>query len=384
MPYRESAYDLWMQREGLPVVGGHGVTDVSQLNLAPWPRLGGRGAFIQLQGMEGFTGMYVVEISPGDSLEPERHMYEELIYVLSGEGTTELWHDGPSDPESHPDAGTRDAAHCFEWRAGALFAPPLNMWHRFNNLSGSEPAHLVGVTNAPMILDLYHNTEFVFGCDFDFRDRYDGRPDYFKVGEVQGRDSPWGQTWVWETNLIPDVRGKEMNRLEAKGSGFRGISYEMAGNVLVGHVAEWPAGRYQKCHYHLGGAVLLIVRSRGYTLMWPRELGPHPYQDGHEDQVVRVDWQEGSVFSPPTGWFHQHFNTGEGPARQLALRFGSRNYEVKFNDAYAGAGPLVSLREGGTMIEYEDEDPQIAEMFRRELEAAGVPYQMPELKRVVR
>lgn len=368
--YRESAYDLWMEREGLPVVRGHGVTDIRRLELGRWSRLGCSGAYIQLQGMEGFTGMYVGEIPPGGSLQPERHIYDELIYIASGRGTTEIWN---VDNQSTP--------HVFEWQAGALFAPPLNTWHRFNNLSGAEPARFLAVTTAPMIVDMYHNFDFVFDCEFVFRDRFDARPDYFNVQDIEARDSPWGKTWVWETNLIPDVRGKDVDPIEAKGAGFRGAAYEMSGNVLGGHLAEWPVGRYQKAHYHMGGAILLIVRSRGYTIMWPRELGTHPYRDGHGDAVVKVDWQEGSVFSPPTGWFHQHFNTGEVPARQVALRLGSRNYEVQFNDGYAGTGPLVSLQGGGTMIEYEDEDPEIQEMFRRDLDASGVPFAMPELTR---
>ena len=93
-------------------------------------------------------------------------------------------------------------------------------------------------------------------------------------------------------------------------------------NTLIGHLAEWPVGRYHKAHFHGGGAVLLILRSEGYSLMWPNHLGTRPYENGFGDEVVRVDWLPGSVFSPPTNWFHQHFNTGAEPALQLALRCG--------------------------------------------------------------
>ena len=53
----------------------------AQYNLGlPWVRTGGKGAFIQLKGMEGFTGMYVGEIPAGGAPNRERHLYEELIY----------------------------------------------------------------------------------------------------------------------------------------------------------------------------------------------------------------------------------------------------------------------------------------------------------------
>ena len=54
----------------------------SNLPRGPWKRTGGNGAYIELKGMEGFTGMYVGEIPPGGALNAENHLYEELIYIL--------------------------------------------------------------------------------------------------------------------------------------------------------------------------------------------------------------------------------------------------------------------------------------------------------------
>ena len=53
--------------------------------------MGGSGAFVHLYGMEGQTGMYVAEIPPGGALNPERHLYEEMICILAGHGATEIW-----------------------------------------------------------------------------------------------------------------------------------------------------------------------------------------------------------------------------------------------------------------------------------------------------
>jgi hypothetical protein len=256
----------------------------------------------------------------------------------------------------------------FEWQTGSLFAPPLNTWHRLLNGSGTEPARFLAVTAAPLVMDVFHSPEFVFGCDYPFTDRYDGRGDYFQTVDER-RERPDGHGLMWETNFIPDVRGMFVDRQDVKGPDIGTTQYEMSGNILVGHVAEWPVDRYHKAHYHGGGAVLLIVKSEGYTLMWPHEIGMRPYESGHEDRVVKVDWKPGSVLSPPTGWYHQHFNTGPEPARQLALRYGSQKYGLRFFDLLSREGTMRSTRVGGTLIEYEDEDPEIPRRYRESLAA---------------
>ena len=78
---RETSYEMWLKEEGIPVIEGYGVEDVTVLPRKPWQRTGGSGAYIDLKGMEGFTGMYVCEIPPGGALNPENHLYEELIYI---------------------------------------------------------------------------------------------------------------------------------------------------------------------------------------------------------------------------------------------------------------------------------------------------------------
>jgi oxalate decarboxylase/phosphoglucose isomerase-like protein (cupin superfamily) len=105
-----------------------------------------------------------------------------------------------------------------------------------------------------------------------------------------------------------------------------------------------------------------------------------PYCSGHGDQVVRVDWREGSVLSPPSGWFHQHFNTGKEPARQLAFRYSGQSgkYLLGCWRAINKEGVRTSTREGGTLIEYEDEDPQIRRDFENAIQQLGVSMEMPQ------
>jgi hypothetical protein len=228
-------------------------------------------------------------------------------------------------------------------------------------------------------MDIFHNTDMVFSNDYVFTDRYQSEENYFAVGKRVDRGGP--RCWVWNTNLIPDVRTAPIDPQERKGAGVQVTIFEMAENALVGHLAEWPVGRYHKAHYHGGGAVLLILKSKGYTLMWPRDLGIHPFTDGHEEQVVRVNWQVGSVYSPPTAWFHQHHNTGPVPARQLAIRYGSIQYRVGIWEAFQGTGALETLQDGGTIIDYSDEDPKIRALYEEAVRREGILSQMPPVAR---
>jgi oxalate decarboxylase/phosphoglucose isomerase-like protein (cupin superfamily) len=366
MPKRETSYEIWLKEEGIPIVEGYGIEDVTVLPRKPWKRTGGAGAYIELRGMEGFTGMYIGEIPARGALNPENHLYEELVYILQGVGATEIWSAGDNGRRMH-----------FEWQQGSLFAIPLNTHHRMINGS-NEPALFLAVTSAPLMIDLLHNMPFVLGSDYKFGDRFNGETDYF-VPTNKRKDV--GGFITWETNFIADARGALVDPSEAKGSGVRITSFDMGGSTLVGHIAEWPVGRYHKAHYHQGGAILLILRSEGYTLMWPPEAGIRPYRSGHADRVVKVNWREGSVFSPPSGWFHQHFNTGNEPARQLAFRYSgeSGNYILGCWRALNKEGVRASIREGGTLIEYEDEDPQIEKDFEAALKKTGVAMEMPPL-----
>jgi oxalate decarboxylase/phosphoglucose isomerase-like protein (cupin superfamily) len=365
----KTTYGKWIKDEGIPMVHGHGIEDVREIPLGPWARMGGRGAYIQLYGMEGVTGMYVVEIPSGGALKPERHLYEEIICILSGNGATEVWQEG-------------GVKRTFEWGKGSLFAPPANSWHCLIN-GGREPVRYLAVTNAPLVMDIFHNVDFVFNCPYSFEDRYKGQEDYFAVGEKRYEA---GRQHIWETNFIADVCAASLGARDIKGAGVQLTQFELSGNALIGHLAQWPAGRYHKAHYHGPGAILLGLQSSGYVLLWPKEAGVRPYESGNSDRVVEVKWKEASVYCPPNFWFHQHFNTGAVPARHLAMRYGGKLFPMGFKTASRvfmqgeDSEPYTSVRQGGTLIEYEDEDPQIRRRYEEELQKTGVPCEMPPVE----
>jgi hypothetical protein len=311
--------------------------------------------------------MHVVELAPGASTKPQRHLYQQLICIMQGHGTAEVWGSDPTRKQR------------FEWREFSLFSPPLNATYQIHNTSNA-PVIYLAVNDCPMVMDLFHNEDFVFNNPYQFTDRFDERDAGYFTRDDRKAD---GSEMVWETNFIDNVSEALVDAQELKGAGVKITIFDMADNSFGGHLTEWPVGIYHKAHHHQGGAILLIARSEGYSLMWPQELGVRPYQNQFDDQVVRVEWGPFSVFSPGTKWFHQHFNTGTETARQLAFRpGGSSKNPTGFRRSgwrmvKGVPGVYVSYRQGGTLIEYEDEDPQIRIDFEATLKKNGVASEMP-------
>ena len=357
-------YEEYMRGEGIPVLEETaGLDDVTLLPRKPWARTGGTGTFIQLAGpVQDQAGIYVAEIPGGGALNPERHLFEEEIFILQGRGLTEVWQrDGESKAS-------------FEWGVGSIFAVPQNAWHRMVNGS-REPAIFLAVTTAPRLMNSLENVDFVFNSDYAFGGDYTGQADYFNASEERVKEGRFQN--IWYTNFIPDARQAFLDDREIKVAGGQITNYRMGRNFPHGHMSEWPEGIYHKAHRHGPGAILVGLVGKGYVLLWPMEAGIHPYQDGHEDQVVKVDWGPRSIYAPPDGWFHQHLNSGKGPARHVAVygyrqpMFTSRDWE---GDEFLGN---FSVKEGGTLIHYEDEDPEIRRQFTEILKKDGIECQMP-------
>ena len=122
----KSPYDLFMEAQGIPIHRDIGVHKVQDLPLQPWKRLGGRGTAIQLLGTEHLWGMYVVEVPGAGALNAERHLYEEIYYVVDGRGTTEVWQEG-QQKKTHirmePRLVVRDSAQCLAPSGQRHFVP---------------------------------------------------------------------------------------------------------------------------------------------------------------------------------------------------------------------------------------------------------------------
>jgi len=341
----------WIEGQGIPILSEFSVPNLKEVKVGSWERLGAYGAFIVLDAVEDINDAYVLEMSAGSSARAERHMYEEVVYVLSGRGASTVWNEG-------------GPKRTFEWHEGSLFAIPLNAWHQFFNVQEDKHARFYVVSSAPLVMNLFHNLDFVLNNPYIFQDRFDGRKDFFNAEgqEMAGR--------VWETNFVEDVRTFPLLDWKERGGGGINRLFELADSTLTCHVSQFPVGTYKKAHRHGAGANVIIVQGQGYSLLW---------EEGKESQRVKVDWKVGGVLAPPNMWFHQHFNTGADPAKYLAIRWGSRKFPLFKNVGERGKVD-VSVKEGGNQIEYEDEHPYIRKLFEEELAKNGVQCKMPPTK----
>ena len=340
---KDTPYNRWVAAEGLDIISAHSIPDLNEVELKPWARRGGRGVYINHEASRTSNDCYVCEIPPGGELAPQRQIYEEMIYVLDGTGSCTVWND----------AGHRVT---FEWGKGSLFAIPLNAHHQFFNGSGQKPARFVAVTNSPGIINLYEDPEFVFNTTFDFKNRFNGEPDYFaNRGEQKGL--------LLDTNFVADAINLPLISAKERGAGGGHIRFNLAKGSMNCHISQFPTETYKKGHAHGPGAHVIIMKGEGYSLMWP---------EGEEPK--RYDWKEGSMVVPPNLWFHQHFNTGTTPGRYLAFK----HEVVSIRNAQGVPKAWISKRMGGDQIDYADENPVVRTMFADELAKKGLSPKMDQ------
>jgi quercetin dioxygenase-like cupin family protein len=363
-------YDTFMAEEGIPVFRGLGIKNVRDLPLKPWKRLGGQGSYIQLYGTETKWGCYVVEVPAAGALNPEKHMFEKIYMVIEGRGSTEVWVEGGQKK------------HVFEWQKGSIFSIPMNAWHRVVNATNT-PALLQAGTTAPVVVNALQSVDAVFNNPYVFNDRFSAADDFYQEKTEVEADPVRGLA-MRRTNLVPDAINCDLPLDNRRSPGYRRIEPLMTNNSFYFWIGQHVNGRYSKAHAHTSAAILCCLKGKGYTYTWPEHLGPTPWQDGHGDQVQRLDYEPGGMVTAAPGgarWYHQHFSVSSDDFR-LTAWFGHHNPgrdpgpPVKKHSDYTAR----DLHEGGTAIPYWKEDPYLRKEYEAELKRSGVESRMkPEL-----
>lgn len=348
-------YKSWAEGEGIPVHLDFG-HQLLGLKTGDWDRYEAKGCFAHTHGMGDFMANYVLEVAPGQKTRPVQHIYESFFFVLEGYGSTVVW---------LPD-GTRRS---FEWGPKALFAIPLNCKYQILNATGQKSVRLSVTNDAPLVINLFHNLDFVFNNPCTFPDRV-GDPDQFEGGGKlysYGKDSLSKVQNIWETNFINDLSKVRLYAFEGRGKGSTNVNFSLADGTVHAHVSQMPTGRYKKAHRHAAGTHVHAIDGTGYSLLW--------YEG--DSEFVEIPWEHGFMYTPPFWMYHQHFNTCDQPARYFACSLGSRRYPfIALRRKSAEGKGAESVKKGGRQIEYEDQDPRIHRKFLDELAANGVASQM--------
>ena len=346
--YVKSSYQQFVQREGVPLYQGSALEDLATLPLKDWARRGGKAAYTRLGDDEHYS-LQIVEIAPKGELKPEHHLYDSVMFVMSGRGATTIWQEG-------------EPKHTVEWEEGSLLAIPLNAWHQEFNSSGDDPCRIVFGTNMAHVINFYHNLDFVFNNLFSFKDRYSySKQDFF---------SHQGRRWnlrAYETNFIPDIRKFELDPYPERGIRTSIMRLSMASNSIGIHIMSVSEGTYVTAHKHDAGAHVMAIGGQGYELL---------FMPGEEKNRRKVPTSPYAVIAPRRNEFHQHFNTGKGFYRMLAFRGISVRYGggIKYDPAKTAQDRDPNA--DGFKISYERENPAIREEYYEELEKNGITVRL--------
>lgn len=347
-----SSYQDFVRREEAPMYEGSALENLATLELADWKRRGGKVAYTRL-GDQEVHNLQIVEIPPGGELKPEHHMYDSLMFVMKGRGASAIWQES-------------ERKTMLEWQEGSLLALPLNAWHQEFNGSGDEPCRMVFGTTMPEIINRFHSLDFVFNCNYQFKDRFNASMQDFYGWEGEHRNLR-----LFETHFISDVNKFKLDQFKERGSRTSIMRFAMADVSLGCHIMTASEGTYVTAHRHGAGAHVMIVGGQGYeNLFMPDEIH-------NRRKVPTVPY---AVVAPKANEFHQHFNTGKGDYTMLAFRGGGGRYgSGRTYDPAAITQSKDPYATMGFMIPFDQEDPSIRAEYYQELEKNGVTLRLDPL-----
>jgi quercetin dioxygenase-like cupin family protein len=264
----------------------------------------------------------LIEIPAGGKSKPHQHLAEEIIYVVSGTGYTNMW------------VHSEDAQHRYDWDAGDLLSPSLNSWHQHFNPSADTAARYLSITTAPITQNIFPGLDFLSSSDFVFTERWEQgitqQPEYTPEGGFES-------SMVVRMRVghqLPDLPDRP---LKQRRQGAWGITIAPEGDLAGNHVLEMEVrekdgeeftDEQAHMHHHPWEVIYVVLDGQGYSNM--RREG---------ESARRVDWKKGDVFIVEANEFHD--NRAQPNAR-------SRYLQVKAAGYFHGVGDV-----GGIVLEGE-------------------------------
>ena len=216
----------------------------------------------------------------------------------------------------------------YDWEPGDFISVPMFSWHRHLN-TGNEDFIYLAATTGPLSLALglavYEDERYpdywVFGhkSESAMKSLIPGADDSTRVSiQAAAATKPLNPTDALYKEQLFFSGGEEKRRrasrvlvdnakVEFEKTPMGRVRYVIDPKtgflmrVLGTLLAEISPGKRSGAHRHMYEEVNYVIFGKGYSLI--------------EDR--RYDWSEGDVLCIPVFSWHQHFNTGDRPARFL-------------------------------------------------------------------
>lgn len=318
--YLVDAYEDWAKAEGVPVLTGSAI-DLRTANVVPWARFDAKGAFCHVDGRCDFLSVFLLEIAAGKTAAPQRHLYEEICYVIDGIGETVI----------ETPAGTRTVA----WAPRSIFSMPMNARYRHRN-TGTTPARIAGINDMRYLFNLFRNEAFVYALTSDFPERIS------KPGLASGAAGLRLDADAVKDLAVVDIPAASTSPYPAR------LPLSLYDGTISTDVWQIEPGTYTEAKRQFQGVHHIGISGQGYMVI---------SEDGAQNPT-RIDCQPGLLFSAPAMMYYQHFNSTAEPMRFITLELGSvrtpmfrhRRVDYGDNSVYAAGRDIIPYAKQDTAI----------------------------------
>lgn len=328
------AYEDWARAEGVPIHTGPTV-NMQNASVANWPRFGTKGAICHVDGHCDFLSVFLLELDQGQTSADQRHLYEELCFVVAGTGMTEI--------------ETATGKQIVSWRPGSLFSMPMNSAYRHCN-TGTGRARIAAVNDMRYLFSLFRNEQFVFGMPVSFPERQTNAQ-----GLVNDAADPY-----LDGSAFTDLSALDMSPASRSPLPSR-LPLSLYDGTLSADLWQLDPGTYTEAKRQFHGVHMIVIAGEGYTLV----------SEDATLNAVRVDLQPGDVFAAPAMKYYQHFNTGAAPFRFLTIELGSVRHPM-FRHRRADYGDESVFAAGRDIIPYARQDTGIRRAWENALKEKGI------------
>ncbi|MDH3547569.1 MAG: cupin domain-containing protein, partial [Gammaproteobacteria bacterium] len=253
-----------------------------------------------------------------------RHLAEEIIYIISGAGHTNLW--VPSE----------DKVHRYDWQAGDLLSPSLNAWHQHFNASADNAVRFISITTTPIINNFFHDSDFIASSDFVFAERWEHATTQQPVYTPEGGFETSEVVRMRVGHLLPDLPDR---KLRQRRKGAWGITILPEGDLAGNHVLEMEVREKDgeeftdaeaHLHRHPWEVVYIVLDGQGFS-----------YMQRKGESLRKVNWQEGDLFIAEANEYHDNRSAPNTRTRYL---------QVKAAGYFRGVGDV-----GGIVLKEDDD-----------------------------